>query len=257
GACPSLHTGLAGAVRHGASPGSGRVDVAQRTEQPARALVGAGLRRTVAVALGARLFALRLAPGARGLVFDIQRLRHRGRAARIRQPGDLDLEELASPLHAQGVAHAHRARSLGPLAAELDLAGVDGLPGQRARPEEARGPQPQIEADRLRRVVRLFHGAIVSAAREGAGKTPRRRENPQTLVPNAPGVGRSRARDTGPRPGNANGRPAAAVCEPEAKRRSYSADSAAAAAAAALALALAWCDRSSLMRAFLPSRPRR
>src|SRR5690606_20831939 len=141
-------TGLAGAVRHGASPGSGRVDVAQRTDQPARALVGTRLRRTVAVALGARLFALRLAPGARGLVFDIQRLRHRGRAARIRQPGDLDLEELASPLHAQGVAHAHRARSLGPLAAELDLAGVDGLPGQRARPEEARGPQPQIEADR-------------------------------------------------------------------------------------------------------------
>src|SRR5690606_14653052 len=31
----------------------------------------------------------------------------------------------------------------------------------------------------------------------------------------------------------------------------------AAAAAAAAALALAWCDRSSLMRAFLPSRPRR
>src|SRR5690606_11975843 len=72
-------------------------------------------------------------------------------------PPHLDLERLLAAGHPHGLAHAHRARGLGTLAADLDLAGIHRLAGQAAGPEETRCPQPHIQAyvfdDR-----RLMHG---------------------------------------------------------------------------------------------------
>ena len=47
----------------------------------------------------------------------------------------------------QRVADAHAARRFRALPADIDLAGLDGVPGQRARLVEARRPQPEVEAD--------------------------------------------------------------------------------------------------------------
>src|SRR5207247_11110534 len=52
------------------------------------------------------------------------------------------------PAHAQPVTRLHRFRPLGAGAVELDLAAVDGLRRQGPRLEEARGPEPSVQANR-------------------------------------------------------------------------------------------------------------
>src|SRR5690606_364177 len=101
------------------------------------------------------------------------------------------------------------------------LAGFDGLFGERARAEETRGPEPLVEA----------HGV--------GGWVAHR-------------ILRGWHRDAG----NADGHLTVADVDYRCWR-DYSAASAFAAAFAAAFFALACADRSSLMRAFLPSRPRR
>src|SRR5690606_39860190 len=61
-----------------------RVDVAQRAQQAAGALVGTRLRRTIAVARGPAQPRRLLAGEARSLVLAVQRLRHRRRPALVR-----------------------------------------------------------------------------------------------------------------------------------------------------------------------------
>src|SRR3546814_20607963 len=56
--------------------------------------------------------------------------------------------------HAQRIAHLHDARGLGAFAANLDLAGLDRLPGQAAGLVEPRGPEPQVEPDARTRHAR-------------------------------------------------------------------------------------------------------
>src|SRR5438876_6116406 len=87
----------------------------------------------------ARLLAL-------GILF-VQRGRDGRRAAARREPahGNVMLER--PPAHAQPVTHLHRFRALGAGAVQFDLAPVDGLRRQGPRLEEARGPQPSIEAN--------------------------------------------------------------------------------------------------------------
>src|SRR5690606_10895397 len=126
--------------------GSEGVDVAECADQAAGALVGLALGRAEAVARRPAQLRGLLAGRARVLRLPVQRLRHRRRAAIVRQPQHLDLEHVLATRHAQLVAHAHRTRRLRPLAPDLDLAGLHRLPRQAAGAEEARRPQPHVDA---------------------------------------------------------------------------------------------------------------
>src|SRR6185312_11588094 len=75
-----------------------------------------------------------------------QRLRHAGRAALVRQRQHLDLQPLLAPADLQLVARAQRLGRLAAAAVDVDLAAVDRLLGETARLEEARGPQPHVDA---------------------------------------------------------------------------------------------------------------
>src|SRR3546814_4600053 len=65
--------------------------------------------------------------------------------------------------HAKRLAHMHDARGLGAFAANLDLAGLDRLPGQAAGLVEPRGPEPQVEPDARTRHARA--GACAAGLR--------------------------------------------------------------------------------------------
>src|SRR3546814_7447534 len=58
--------------------------------------------------------------------------------------GDLDLEGFLAAHDPQAVAHAHGARGLGALAADLHLARLDRLPDQAAGPEEPRRDRKRV-----------------------------------------------------------------------------------------------------------------
>src|SRR5690606_29756479 len=118
----------------------------QRAQQPPGALVGARLGRAIAVARGPAQLRRLLARQARRLVLAVQRLRDRCRAALVRQAQHLDLEHVLAAHNPQRIAHAHQARGLRALAVDLDLARLDRLPGQRTGAEEARRPQPDVDA---------------------------------------------------------------------------------------------------------------
>src|SRR5690606_14744249 len=135
-------------VRAHHAVGSAGVDVAQRANQTTRALVGAMFRRAVA-GLRVTTRKARLVPRLQRLrTLAVQRLGDGCGAAGVRQPHHLAREHLLAARDTQRVADAHRARSLGPLPAEFDLAVLDRLPRQRARPEEARSPKPHVDTDR-------------------------------------------------------------------------------------------------------------
>src|SRR5690606_14260373 len=115
-----------------AEQASQRVDIAQRADQAAGALVGLALWRPEPVARGLALLRRLLARQPRGVGYAIQGLRHRCRTALVREPQHRDFEHVLAARHAQGIAHPHRTRRLGPLAADLDLAGLHRLARETA-----------------------------------------------------------------------------------------------------------------------------
>src|SRR5688500_5108006 len=140
-----------------------RVDVAQRADQASRALVRLGFWRTVAGARRGAVGALCGAARAGSLALGVQGLGDAGRPARVAEAAHFDLEAFLAARDLQRIADADRARGLRALATDLDLAGFDGLLRQAARPEEARGPQPDIDADAGGRGVgRGRHGQTVA-----------------------------------------------------------------------------------------------
>src|SRR3546814_6617995 len=75
-----------------ARPPSGRIDVAQRPDQPPCALVRLAMRRLVAGPGRAQFCQAVLTCHARGFRLDVHRPCNRGRAALFADRGDLDLE---------------------------------------------------------------------------------------------------------------------------------------------------------------------
>ena len=78
--------------------------------------------------------------------FLVECLRHRRRPTHLAQPQNFNLKEAAIVLHLQLVAHLHFARRLHYLSVCFDSSEFTCLPGQRSRLEEARRPQPLINA---------------------------------------------------------------------------------------------------------------
>src|SRR5690606_9058517 len=115
-----------GAPCHGGR--SGGIDVAQRPDQAAGALVWLVLRGLVTGARRAQFGQAVLARHARSFGLDVHRPRRRRRPALVAEQGDLDLEGLLAAHDPQRVAHAHAPRGLGALAGDFDLAGLDRLP---------------------------------------------------------------------------------------------------------------------------------
>jgi hypothetical protein len=82
-------------------------------------------------------------------------LRHARRAAHVAEREHFDFEALLAARDDQRIADAHAARGFRALSADLDLAGLDRLPGQPTGAEETRGPEPEVEANRARGGVRF------------------------------------------------------------------------------------------------------
>src|SRR6185312_10141355 len=123
---------------------SERVDIAKRPDQPPCALVR--LRRRRRVSLHAPLLAQRLARRAAFVGLAIKRLRDARRPALLAERGDVDDERLLAAPDAHAVACVQSLRRLCRRIVAIDLAALDRLLGERARLEEARGPEPDIEA---------------------------------------------------------------------------------------------------------------
>src|SRR6185437_11487272 len=123
-----------------------RVDVAQRTDQSARALVGPLRRWLVTGAFRAALLARGFARLDGRLGFAIKRLRQRGRATLVGESGYFDLEFFLATGDAQLLANAHVVGWLARRIADRHARAFNRLLRQRAGLEEARGPQPGIDA---------------------------------------------------------------------------------------------------------------
>src|SRR5690606_14996707 len=120
--------------------GSGGVDVAEGTDQAAGALVGLAFGGLVAGAFGSASGTQFRAALARRVGFGIEGLGDAGRPAGIAEPEHGHFEQFGRTLDLQRLAAAQRARRLGPLAIDFDLAVLDRLARQAARLEEARRP---------------------------------------------------------------------------------------------------------------------
>src|SRR5690606_30851721 len=130
------------------------VDVAQGADQAAGALVGLAFGCLVAGAFGSASGTQFRAALARRVGFGIEGLGDAGGSAGIAEPEYGHFEQFGRTLDLQRLAAAQRARRLGPLAIDFDLAVLDRLARQAARLEEARRPQPEVEAHRVRGLLR-------------------------------------------------------------------------------------------------------
>src|SRR5690606_29126270 len=90
----------------------------------------------------------------RRLGFLVQRLRDAGGPAGIAEPEHGHFERFTGAFDGQRFAAAQHARRLRALPVHLDLAGADRLAREAARPVEPRRPQPEVEAYRVRRLLR-------------------------------------------------------------------------------------------------------
>src|SRR5262249_2881286 len=108
-----------------------------------------------------------------------------GGAARLRQATHDEVLLVGRAADHDHLAHLHEARALGPGAADVDLAAVDGGPGPGARPAEAGGPQPLVEADarswllgfRFGRHARGLHWYFSRGIAASTMRTPSRRSS--------------------------------------------------------------------------------
>lgn len=107
-----------------------------------RARGGCGLKEEA----GAALLGQAGAGFAAGFGFSIERLRDRGRAAHFAERENLDLVIASFSLNGKHVADADFAGGTQRLMARLDTAQLAGFGGEGAGFEEARGPQPFVEA---------------------------------------------------------------------------------------------------------------
>ncbi len=82
--------------------------------------------------------------------FGIERARRRRGTALRRQPGDRDDAAVLAAPDRQFIADVDGPGRLRANAIDLDLAAIDRLAGEAARPEEARSPQPDVEPDARR-----------------------------------------------------------------------------------------------------------
>src|SRR5687768_1264694 len=142
------------------------VEVAERADQPARALVGLGFGRLVAAGFQAPALALGQAARAAFFRFGIEGLGDLRRAALLAERAHLDLVQLAGARDFQLLADAQRPCGLEVLAADGHAPGLDRGLGERTRLEEARGPQPQVEAGGGGCGGMLFHGPERKTAAE-------------------------------------------------------------------------------------------
>src|SRR5207342_819309 len=151
GVVPAEVDGLACALQ--------RVDVAQCANEPPRTLVRFGVGRLVACTLGGPGRALVVTPHFRRLALLVQCLRNACLPAPIAKRPDFDLDHFLSTRDTQRITHPDSTGGFGALAADLDLAGIDRLARETARPEEACGPQPLVQphAGKAIRIV-LVHG---------------------------------------------------------------------------------------------------
>src|SRR5471032_2156029 len=119
-------------------------DLAQRAPVllgRAALVVGAGLAEQLAT--------LELGQPARdaGFGFPIQLAGDWSGGAHVGQPQDDHIPLVGAIIDEQFVVHAQRPRRLDLVAANLDLAAVDGVAGQCTGFKEARGPQPLIDTN--------------------------------------------------------------------------------------------------------------
>jgi len=91
---------------------------------------------------------------AAGIGLAKERLRHGRGAARRARKQNFDLEDAALVFNAQLVSCAYLAGRLGAHPVRLNAANVTGARGQSARFEEARGPKPFVDANRVHREAR-------------------------------------------------------------------------------------------------------
>src|SRR5829696_2369020 len=70
-----------------------------------------------------------------------------GRAAALGECADLDDVLVGAEAHAHPIARLEQLGGFDAFAVDLDLAGGDGICGQRAGLEEAGGPEPLVDAD--------------------------------------------------------------------------------------------------------------
>src|SRR5690606_31523899 len=88
-----------------------------------------------------------LARGPALFGFTIELLRNAGWPAHLTERDGVELEAILAARHAQAIAHSHQLGRLATRAVDLDLAAFDRLAGEGSRLEEARRPQPDVEAD--------------------------------------------------------------------------------------------------------------
>ena len=120
------------------------------------------LRQRRVLLHGLALFGEFEARFAAGIRLAVERLGNGGGAAHLAEFQNLDLEQAAFIFNLQHVAGVDIARWLGAHAAGEDAADVAGLAGEGAGLEEARGPEPLVDADGI-------HLSMVRNSARGVG----------------------------------------------------------------------------------------
>ncbi len=173
-----------------------------------RMLVGATLRVRDAGAGKAPHFPHAIAFARTCFGFGIQPPRDGRRATLGRKRQHEDFEAFLAARHAQAIAGVDEPGRLRGRAADVDLAAVDRLPRKTACLEEARGPQPDVEADGSGRFGHRSDGTTTRAGIAAAHRS-RRRAQPTRDVASTDRAGvrvragrcRHHRRPRSPRPG--------------------------------------------------------